>query len=661
MSTVATIKPHLNNITVPDALRNLQGWLVWRYEHVPNTPKPRKVPYYTGGGRRHGVQGRPEDRNQLTTFDAAKAAAARRGFDGVGLALMPEWGIVAGDFDDCVGDGGVHPDVERIITGTYAEYSPSGEGVRAFWLGNLGNNKSVGDGTFGFETFSSKGFVTFTGNRLDITDLLGVDNTIAELTDDVRTLHAQRFGKQPLASAEPDDPLMAYEPRLQLTDAQLEEALDVLDPDLPHDTWLHVGMSLHHETEGEGFALWDAWSAKGAKYPGEEQLRKRWDSFGTQPGRPVTARTLLKLAQENGAHLDPTLASAAEFDVITEAPAAPLRFQVIPAFEFMSHPPPSWIIKGVLPKAELVVLFGESGSGKSFVALDLAAAIARGRDWRGHRTRRGRVVYIAAEGAGGFRNRMVAYCMHNALEANALDDIGVIHAAPNFLQKADALDVAKAIKAHGSADVIVVDTFAQVTPGANENAAEDVGKALSHCRGIHRATGAVVVLVHHSGKDSSKGARGWSGIRGAADAQIEVLRTPGGRMLRLDKMKDGEDGREYGFDLQVVPIGMDEDGDVIDSCVVTDAPVPLRGKGGEQARKLGAWERLVVEVVGEISLAQNSGIEIDAVTEEVARRSPAPEKGTRDTRKQRARRALMALCEGDEAPYLLEDNCISVL
>lgn len=658
MSTVATIKPHLANIAVPDALRNLQGWLIWRYEHVPNTPKLRKVPYYTGGGRRHGVQGRPEDRNQLTTFDAAKAAAARRGFDGVGLALMPEWGIVAGDFDDCVGDGGVHPDVERVITGTYAEYSPSGKGVRAFWLGDLGNNKSVGDGAFGFETFSSKGFVTFTGNRLDITDLCGVDNTVAELTDDVRALHAQRFGRQPSAPAEPDDPLMAYEPRLQLADAQLAEALDVLDPDLPHDTWLHVGMAIHHETEGEGFALWDAWSAKGGKYPGEEELRKRWDSFGAQAGRPVTARTLLKLAQENGAYLDPALASAAEFDA---TPRAPLRFQVIPACEFMSRPPPAWIIKGVLPRAELVVLFGESSSGKSFVALDLAAAIARGQDWRGHRTKRGRVVYVAAEGAGGFRNRMVAYCMHNGLEATGLDDIGVIHAAPNFLQKADALDVAKAIRASGPADVIVVDTFAQVTPGGNENAAEDVGRALSHCRGIHRATGALVLLVHHSGKDASKGARGWSGIRGAADAQIEVLRTPGGRLLRLDKMKDGEDGREYGFDLQVVPIGTDEDGDVIDSCVVTDAPVPLRGKGAQLARQLGAWERLVVEVVGEISLAQNEGIEVDAVIEEVVRRSPSPKAGKRDTRKQHAKRALQGLCDGDEAPYFLEDNCISVL
>ena len=83
----------------------------------------------------HPGEGRPEDRQQLTTFDAARAAAARRGMDGIGFAPMPEWGITALDFDNCVVDGGLHPEVERIVAGTYAEFSPSGTGVRAIPLG----------------------------------------------------------------------------------------------------------------------------------------------------------------------------------------------------------------------------------------------------------------------------------------------------------------------------------------------------------------------------------------------------------------------------------------------------------------------------------------------------------------------------------------------
>lgn len=643
-------------VMAPAALSDLPGWLIWKFE--PGDKKPRKVPYYVTGGRRKGAQGSAEDRRQLVTFDAARAAAERRGFDGVGLAILPEFGVVALDFDQCIVDGGVHPEVEKLVACTYAEYSPSGNGVRAFMRGDLGNHKDSG-APFGFETFSSTGFVTFTGNRLDVTDLLGTADTIADVTEDVRALAVARFGRVAKDEAT-DDPLMAYEPRLGLSPAQIAAALAALDPDMGHDAWLHVGMALHHETEGEGFDYWNDWSAKGSKYPGADALQRRWDSFGDMAGRPVTARYLIKLANENGAGIALDVAGAEEFEAIADEPAAEdLRFRVVPASEFSQGQPPGWIIKGVIPRAELVVLFGESGSGKSFLALDMAAAIARGIDWRSNRTKAGRVVYIAAEGGGGFRNRLRAYELHHGVSFAGLP-LGIIHATPNFLQKADALDVAKAIMADGPADVVIVDTFAQVIPGANENAAEDIGKALTHCRGIHRATGAVVVLVHHAGKDPTRGARGWSGIRAAADAEIEVLRLPMGRMVRISKQKDGIDGREWGFDLHAVSIGMDEDGDVIDSCVIREAEIPAGGRI-DPKKRVGPWEKLVLDVVGEIALGQNSGIEVDQVLAEVVRRGPAAEEGKRDTRKQRARRALLSMCEGDEAPFFLEGDCLTVL
>lgn len=644
-------------VMAPAALHDLPGWLIWKFE--PGEKKPRKVPYYVAGGRRKGTQGSPEDRCQLVTFDAARAAAERRGFDGVGLAILPEFGVVALDFDQCIVDGGVRPEVEKLVACTYAEYSPSGNGVRAFMRGDLGNHKDNG-APFGFETFSSTGYVTFTGNRLDVTDLLGNGDTIADVTEDVRSLAVARFGRVAKDEAT-DDPLMAYEPRLGLTASQIGAALAVLDPNMGHDAWLHVGMALHHETEGEGFEYWNAWSEKSSKYPGEGVLQGRWDSFGSMSGRPVTARFLVKIANEQGAGIALDIASADDFEAIPdELVAEDLRFRVVPAGEFAQGQPPGWIIKGVIPRAELVVLFGESGAGKSFVALDMAAAIVRGIDWRGHRTKPGRVVYIAAEGGGGFRNRLRAYEHFHKANLNGLP-LGIIHATPNFLQKADALDVAKAIVAAGKADVVIVDTFAQVIPGANENAAEDIGKALVHCRGIHRATGAVVILVHHAGKDPTRGARGWSGLRAAADAELEVLRMPAGRMLRVSKQKDGDDGIEWGFDLEPVPIGMDEDGDVVQSCVVRPAEVPMVGRLGQGRRPLGKWERIVQEVVGEIALGQNSGIEVDHVLTEVVRRAPAVEDGKRDTRKQHARRALLALCEGDDAPYFKEGDCLTVL
>jgi len=332
-----------------------------------------------------------------------------------------------------------------------------------------------------------------------------------------------------------------------------------------------------------------------------------------------------------------------------KAVAKPVRFEPVPLALFAGRPAPRWIVKGVLPRAELVVLFGESGSGKSFMALDLASCVARGTPWRGRRTHAGRVVYIAAEGAGGFRNRVVAHVQSRELTYADLARIDIIDAAPNMLLKDDALDVARAI---GKADLVIVDTWAQVTPGGNENAGEDMGKALAHCKGIHRATGATVLLVHHSGKDASKGARGWSGLRAAADAELEVVRLPAGRLLRTSKQKDGDDGLEWGFGLDVVEIGRDEDGDPITSCVVTEQEIPT----AKILRVLGAVETTVNEVIQEFALDQTSGIEVAAVVTASVAKLPPPEDGKRDTRKQRVRRAIEALCAGDDSPYYLRDD-----
>ncbi|MEV3839296.1 VapE domain-containing protein [Aeromonas dhakensis] len=103
-----------------------------------------------------------------------------------------------------------------------------------------------------------------------------------------------------------DDPLVAHRPPLGLSPVQIAAALAVLDPDMGHDAWLHVGMALHHETEGEGFDYWNNWSVEGSKYPSEDVLQRRWESFGHNPGRPVTARYLVNLAAEHG-WLDYTL------------------------------------------------------------------------------------------------------------------------------------------------------------------------------------------------------------------------------------------------------------------------------------------------------------------------------------------------------------------
>lgn len=660
MSNVARITPHLRNVEAPSAIRDLEAWVIWRFEDNPGGGKPRKVPYYANGGKRHGEQGGPKDMANLVAFDAAKAAAARRGFDGVGFAALSQFGICALDFDNCITDGDIHPDIERLLVDTYAEYSPSGQGIRLFFKGDLGNGKAIRGGDYGMECFSSRGFVTFTGNTLELTELLGNTDEIAPINDEVNALYTQRFAR----SSEPLDSnqYINTDPS-GMTIAQIEQCLAALPTDLHYDDWVTVGMAIHCETRGEGFELWEAWSMDSPKYTNREYNEERWRSFGKNGGLQVTGRSLLKLANDHGAKISlNTPASPDEFEelverALDEASTSGLRFTFEPVHQFSSAQALPWIIKGVLPQAGLAVVYGASGSGKSFAVLDMSFAIARGQDWRGKRTKQGRVAYIAAEGAEGFRKRLAAYAMHHSVDL-ATVPMAVLDGAPNLMELKDAKDLAAGVLASGGADVIVVDTFAQTTAGANENSGEDVGKALGHCKRLHELTGALVVLIHHSGKDASKGARGWSGLRAAADAEIEILREGNVRSIRLSKNKDGEDGLLWGFALDTVQLGVDEDLDPITSCVVVEADIPV---GGVSDRKLGVVEKVVNDVIQEMALVQTEGIEVGPVLAEAVKRMEAPADGKRDTRKMRARRALEALTVGDDAPYWLgDDGCIAV-
>lgn len=646
MANLTKVTPHLWSLEAPTAIRDLPGWVCWRFEDHLGDKKPRKMPYYASGAKRSGEQGSAQDVANLVTFEAARAAAVRRGFDGVGFATLEQWGVVAVDVDNCVTGGEIHPDIEPLICQTYSEFSPSGQGVRLFFRGNLGNGKDL-TGPYGLEFFSTKGYVTFTGNSLPGCELLGLENTVAPVPRELMDLHRARFTRDSVP--ESTNPI-------GLTTAQIEQCLAALPLDLHYNDWMRVGMAIHCETGGKGFELWEAWTAQSPKYGGRRYDQERWRSLGKGSGLQVTGASLVSLANKYGAGIvlnGP--ASAEEFDVLVEAASEPAsevvqKFPVIPAAEFSSGEPPQWIVKHVLPAAELVVLYGASGSGKSFLALDIAGCIARGVPWRGKRVRQGRVVYIAAEGAGGFRNRLKAYAIANELDLNGLD-IGVIHAAPNFLDKTDAAAVAASVKSSGGASVIIVDTFAQTTAGGDENSGEDMGKALSHCKALHRHTGAVVLLVHHSGKDASKGARGWSGIRAAADAELEVVREESGRWLRLSKQKDGEDELRWGFELEVVQLGVDEDLDPVTSCVVIEAEVPV-AEG--QRRALGPVEKVVMDVVrGQCAGGVRAPVE--SVVSEAAGRLVKPE-GARDTRRQRVRQSLNRLISTDSTGVLVADD-----
>ncbi len=650
---------------VPQPLHDVQGWLLWRFEPFIGEAKPRKVPYWVDGTRRHGEQGGPVDRARLSTFFAAREAAARMGYDGVGFAPLPDFGYTFLDFDNCVDVAGNMPaEIGSIVSRTYAEYSPSGKGIRAALKGDLGNHKSpTTPDDYGFETFSSSGFVTFTGNILPACDVLGHQDTIADVDDVTRALCDRRFGARSQAVFDPEDFMAGREPRLGLTPTKMQALLAVLDPSMGREPWLRIGFALHHETEGDdtGFELWDEWSSDGDTYPGTEGLRHQWDSFKGGTGKHLTTmRSVIKMAKEAGyREPDNREAVIAKAEVMmAELPSKSVgRFGPVPIYDLSLAPPMQWLIKGVLPRAELGVLFGASGSGKTFVALDLAFSVARGNAWRDRRTARGRVVIIAAEGAGGIGKRGEAYSRYHEFDLRGID-LHVIPAAPNFLDNDDISEVMAEIGNIGPVDLVIIDTFAQVTPGANENTSEDIGRALANLKLLYGVTNAMNLVVAHAGKDLSKGVRGWSGLKAAADVQIEVLRHENGdREIIIEKMKDGEDGIRWGFKLEVVEVGIDYDGDIITSCVAV--PTELQAKVEQERiglKRRGRVENHVLEIMtlfGEQSIVGA----VELIDRAVAALQP-PEDGKRDTRRQSVTRAIQALSKEKDGPLRLEGGKI---
>lgn len=337
-----------------------------------------------------------------------------------------------------------------------------------------------------------------------------------------------------------------------------------------YEVWRNTIFALHYATGGseEGRALAHAFSSRQPNYDPDMLDVKVWDYAGGSKDTLITDGFLKGLAGRYG--YNPTTAD--DFDDLGEDPEQPKekprRFAPVQAAEFADVARPvHWHIHNILPQDGVSMVYGASASGKTFAVLDMSIAIARGEPWRGIRTHQGRVVYVVAESPGGFRKRLHAFSRQHQTPLSQID-LHIIPAAPNILDKAHVKELIKELQLLGDVSLIVLDTLARVTAGGDENSAQDMGVAMDSAQRVCESCGCSVLLVHHSGKDSSQGARGSSAIRAALDAELEVSRSGDDRVLRVTKLKDGEEGAEYGFRLLTIALDQDDDGEDITSCVV---------------------------------------------------------------------------------------------
>lgn len=246
--------------------------------------------------------------------------------------------------------------------------------------------------------------------------------------------------------------------------------------------------------------------------------------------------------------------------------ASPMRYRLLTDSDLTALPPLQWRIKGVLPETGLAAVFGASGSGKSFLVLDALQSLAAGADWFGHRVKSCPVIYCALEGEGGIAGRVNAYRIWHGSTAR---NIRYLVQSFDLLDSGDVQDLAQAIKADGNGvGVVVLDTLNRAAPGADENDSKSMGQIIAAAKQLQTLVGGLVLLVHHTGKDASKGLRGHSSLHAALDAAIEVRRDGDRREWLIAKSKDGEDGATHPFKLDVVELGTDEDGEPVTSCVI---------------------------------------------------------------------------------------------
>ena len=295
----------------------------------------------------------------------------------------------------------------------------------------------------------------------------------------------------------------------------------------------------------------------------------------------------------------------AELDALeTKAtPAAATAFHVVWFSTMNAAVHKSHLIKGLLLVNTLAVIYGEPGSGKTFMAMDMALAVAAGKPWRGHKTKKGLVIYVAGEGAASVRQRVAAYRKTHP-DTDPGIPFCIVPQAVDFL---DTESVDRLIATiHGlesevreRAVLIIVDTLSRAMEG-NENAPEVMGRAVNSAERIRAACDeATVTFVHHAGKDPSKGARGHTKLNAAIDTEIFVEGKSGVRVAEVKKQRDLAVGDKFAFELRQVILGTDPDGDAITSCVVDDAATPMppaitRIKGANKATLFTAlkeWHR----------------------------------------------------------------------
>ena len=576
---------------VPALLQSIPQWICWRAGEVKPTGKFDKYPADPTTGRKHDAF----DRGIWLSFEDACRIAEAQNYSGVGIVLTGEpvshakdgapLYLIGLDIDaksaliegDCTGV----KEVWLKLGKPYLEVSPSGTGFRMFALSRI---KLTNGNECGNELYADKRFLTVTGN-------IG-KGQLKDCTDPLVALHAEWFTKKkaapPVAPPAPSmfDHLLQMPPPPESPEqvAKVRDMLSHLRADCEYPDWRDLIWAIEATGWNCAEELGREWSMTAPHRFDEDafqQVRHSYKAGGIGFG------TLVFKAKQAGWE---------EARKLPDAPTTtPARFTLLTRAGLIAQPHVRWVVHGVLPAKGLASIYGPSTSGKSFLALDVLIAIAEGSRWFGFKVKQTPVVYCVLEGTAGIKQRVDAWESKHGRQIPANFRLMLDQLALN--SNADVTALADEIDKAGLAGcVVVIDTLNQAAPGADENSSKDMGLLIQNAQLLQRRTGGLVLLVHHSGKDAGRGLRGHSSLYAALDGVIEVSKTTDSRQWKQDKVKDGKDGVTHAFKLEIVPLGLDEDGEAISSCVVVQALPPPAGTGKKEPQ--GEHQRAALRIIG---------------------------------------------------------------
>ena len=239
-----------------------------------------------------------------------------------------------------------------------------------------------------------------------------------------------------------------------------------------------------------------------------------------------------------------------------------------------------WVIKGIIPKNGITLLYGASGCGKTFATTHIALCVASGSDFLRHKVQRsGKVIYIAAESPESFKRRVAIMRDFDKIAYRDYKftgkEISIYEGNIDLFGYPDA--VLFAIRAYhdrilddGEVVLVIIDTLSAAYAGIDENSV-DMAIAVKHAKLIQDELKCAVLIVHHTGKDEDRGARGHSSLRGNVEQVIQIKGLHNPRQLIVDKIKDEQLGDQCQFDLISINIGVDEEGEPMSGCLIQEA------------------------------------------------------------------------------------------